>query len=81
VSQGGTALVQDGVVVAGNSSDGLHLWAGADVRVQSGLVVRGERSQGETGPVTVEGNKGNGIFMRTNAVGIFSPPAARPRRR
>ncbi|MBV8121204.1 MAG: hypothetical protein JO081_14860 [Alphaproteobacteria bacterium] len=60
---GGTAKVRQGAIIQGNGGDGIY--------VDSGTVTVGDTG-GAAGPVTIQSNKQNGIFLRTNSVAIFN---------
>jgi hypothetical protein len=82
---GGSALVDNGATVANNSRNGLHILEGGTAKVR-GAVVQGNGRNGidvengtvtvgdtgtAAGPVTIQNNKGNGIFLRTNSVTVL----------
>jgi hypothetical protein len=62
VFNSGTAIVDDGAVVASNSANG--------VLVEDGTVNVG--NLGATGSGTIQSNAANGIYLKTNSVGFFN---------
>jgi hypothetical protein len=83
---GGSADIAGGATVSNNSFDGIALVGGAAI-ARGGAIITGNALDGidvesgtltvghPFGPAIVEGNKRNGIFLRTNSVAVLAHSA------
>ncbi|MGH7045441.1 MAG: right-handed parallel beta-helix repeat-containing protein [Stellaceae bacterium] len=85
VFEGGVARIDD-AKIEDNSGEGLLLDQGAFAKIREGAIVEGNEigiyvgsgtvTVGDTlGPATIQSNKSDGIFLRTNSVALFGNSA------
>jgi hypothetical protein len=64
VFDSGAAIVDDGAVVASNAANG--------ILVEDGIVQVGSGGVGGGAAGTIQSNGANGIYLKTNSVGLFN---------